>query len=119
MMPTEMSDNVLAVRESTDSEVKDDVKRRGDSLSKQQLHIPLARRKQPKREAAPSVADEAEAEQSSAKTSTPTLIPETSSDEEAEEVEKILDHNVYDAESDLWEFQVRWQGWGPEADSWH
>ena len=56
------------------------------------------------------MAKDAEADQSSAKTSTPTLIPETSSDEEAEEVEKILDHNVYDAESDLWEFQVRWQG---------
>ena len=48
---------------------------RGDSLSKQQLHVPLARRKQPKREAAPSVAQEAEAEQSPAKTSTPDPNP--------------------------------------------
>jgi hypothetical protein len=119
LMPTEMSDGVLAVRQSTDAEVKDDFKKRGDSLSKQQLHVPLARRKQPKRAAAPSIAEDAEAEQSPAKTSTLTLIPETSSDEEAEEVEKILDHNVYDTESDLWEFRVRWQGWGPEADSWH
>ena len=44
LMPTDMSDNVLAVKESTDAEVKDDMKRRGDSLSKQQLLIPLARR---------------------------------------------------------------------------
>ena len=116
-----MSDNVTAVRQSSDAEVKDDLRKRGDSLSKQQLHVPLARRKQPKRASAQSEAKEAEADESPVNTSKTSLIPETSSDEEAEDVERILDHNVYDAESDLWEFQVRWQGYGPESDrdSWH
>ena len=50
-MPTDMSDNVTPVRQSSDAEVKHDLSKRGDSLSKQHLHVPLARRKQPKRAA--------------------------------------------------------------------
>ena len=49
----------------------------------------------------------------------PTVPEETDETQEDEEIEAILEHQLYDPDNDLWQFKLRWKGLGSKFDSWH
>ena len=105
-IPEDKSDNVQEVRPVTSEEVKQEARQNSVSLSKQQLHVPLARHKQKTAAVQQPEGDEAKGANAAGG---------DSGSESEDNVEKIVDHNVYDIDQGLWEYRVQWSGYTSEA----
>ena len=116
--PTETSDNMHEVRNVTSEEAKQEARKSGMSLSKQQLHAPLARHTQSTRSKT-AVSKQPEGDDTDGATAAGAWHGSDSGSESEDDVDSIVDHNVYDIDQDLWEYKVRWSGYTPEHDSWH
>ena len=90
----------------TSDEAKQEARNSGVSLSKQQLHVPLARHKQKTRSKS-TVTQQPEGDEADGDAT----AGGNSGSESEDDVVYFVDHNVYDIDQNLWEYKVRWSGY--------